>query len=157
MMSKFLLMVFFMERPENTWVHTSVLCLVNSLKLDFGITRLWEYIGYENMKHPLTTYLLLEFLCTLILLPSQSLERGLAPSLVGIVSLGSWLRVEVVGFLINLEQQGLPLLRQQNFQFLLGKAFFCDQVLNMEQNLKSPILIFSVVWENRKSLFWARF
>ena len=86
-------MVFFMERPENT--RQTVLCLVNSLKLDFGITRLWQYMDYENTKRPLTTYLFLEFLCTLILLPSQSLERGLTPSLVGILSLGSWSRVVV--------------------------------------------------------------
>lgn len=70
----------------------------HSLKSDFGITRLWKYMGYENTKCPLTTYLFLEVLFTLILLPSQSLERGLASSLVGILSLGSWSRVEIVGF-----------------------------------------------------------
>lgn len=53
-------------------------------------------------------------------------------------------------FLIDLEQQLLPLSRQQNFQFLLRKGFFSDHFLKMEHNLKTPSLIFFCCMRKQK-------
>lgn len=93
LLRRFLLMVVFYGKawkclsPCN-WTLSSQILEVQST-LTSLVCDLWELLGCENTKGPLTTTticLFLELLNELILLPSQSLMRDLVPSLGGILS-----------------------------------------------------------------------